>query len=183
MADPERIEATLLAGAERARALATPFLNELRSAVGLRSLAQGPTTQGEQGQPGCPANVQAVPRAGRQVLFQAGGRRWALAAAELRRLIAPKEAGASHCTVAAETLMALGCAGRAPSGTGGRRGRVRSRCSADRTGRSRCVNQQLGLRSYIFDSLTIQYRISARRPKILVFLQNPVAVAHAATTA
>ena len=41
MADPERIEATLLAGAERARALATPFLRELRAAVGLRSLAQG----------------------------------------------------------------------------------------------------------------------------------------------
>ncbi len=43
MADPARIEATLLAGAERARALATPFLNELRSAVGLRSLAPNQT--------------------------------------------------------------------------------------------------------------------------------------------
>ncbi|CAN7285329.1 tryptophan--tRNA ligase [Acidovorax sp. LjRoot194] len=41
--NPARIEATLLAGAERARALATPFIRELRSAVGLRSLAQ-PTT-------------------------------------------------------------------------------------------------------------------------------------------
>ena len=38
---PERIEQTLLAGAERARALATPFMRELRSAVGLRSLTQG----------------------------------------------------------------------------------------------------------------------------------------------
>ena len=38
---PERIEQTLLAGAERARTLATPFIRELRSAVGLRSLAQG----------------------------------------------------------------------------------------------------------------------------------------------
>ncbi len=45
MADPERIEATLLAGAERARSLATPFLRELRNAVGLRSLAQGPAKQ------------------------------------------------------------------------------------------------------------------------------------------
>lgn len=43
MADPARIEATLLAGAERARALATPFLRELRNAVGLRSLAQSST--------------------------------------------------------------------------------------------------------------------------------------------
>lgn len=38
--NPARIEATLLAGAERARALATPFIRELRAAVGLRSLAQ-----------------------------------------------------------------------------------------------------------------------------------------------
>jgi tryptophanyl-tRNA synthetase len=38
--NPARIEETLLAGAERARALATPFIKELRSAVGLRSLAQ-----------------------------------------------------------------------------------------------------------------------------------------------
>lgn len=37
---PERIEQILLQGAERARALATPFIKELRSAVGLRSLAQ-----------------------------------------------------------------------------------------------------------------------------------------------
>jgi tryptophanyl-tRNA synthetase len=40
MAHPARIEQTLLAGAERARAVATPFLRELRAAVGLRSLVQ-----------------------------------------------------------------------------------------------------------------------------------------------
>jgi tryptophanyl-tRNA synthetase len=40
---PARIEQTLLAGAERARALATPFIRELRSAVGLRSLVQAST--------------------------------------------------------------------------------------------------------------------------------------------
>ncbi len=38
--DPARIEQTLLTGAERARQAATPFLRELRSAVGLRSLVQ-----------------------------------------------------------------------------------------------------------------------------------------------
>lgn len=43
--NPARIEQTLLAGAERARALATPFIKELRSAVGLRSLAQASTAQ------------------------------------------------------------------------------------------------------------------------------------------
>jgi tryptophanyl-tRNA synthetase len=40
MAHPEKIEQTLLAGAERARQIATPFVRTLRSAVGLRSLAQ-----------------------------------------------------------------------------------------------------------------------------------------------
>ncbi|AOG22413.1 tryptophan--tRNA ligase [Acidovorax sp. RAC01] len=38
--NPARIEQILLAGAERARTLATPFIRELRSAVGLRSLVQ-----------------------------------------------------------------------------------------------------------------------------------------------
>ena len=42
---PERIEQILPQGAERARALATPFIKELRSAVGLRSLAQTSTAQ------------------------------------------------------------------------------------------------------------------------------------------
>ena len=42
--NPARIEQTLLAGAERARALATPFIRELRSAVGLRSLLQASTS-------------------------------------------------------------------------------------------------------------------------------------------
>ncbi|MFY3386224.1 tryptophan--tRNA ligase [Paracidovorax sp. MALMAid1276] len=41
--NPARIEQTLLAGAERARTLATPFIRELRTAVGLRSLVQGAT--------------------------------------------------------------------------------------------------------------------------------------------
>lgn len=39
VADPARIERTLKAGADRARAIATPFMAELRSAVGLRNLA------------------------------------------------------------------------------------------------------------------------------------------------
>ena len=40
MADPAQIEKILRAGGERARALATPFTQQLREAVGLRSLAQ-----------------------------------------------------------------------------------------------------------------------------------------------
>ena len=43
MAHPEKVEALLLAGATKARAIATPFMARLRSAVGLRPLAlQGP---------------------------------------------------------------------------------------------------------------------------------------------
>jgi tryptophanyl-tRNA synthetase len=38
MAHPERIEEALLVGARKARAVATPFLQELRGAVGLRSM-------------------------------------------------------------------------------------------------------------------------------------------------
>lgn len=40
MADPSQIEKILQAGGERARALATPLMRQLRAAVGLRSLAQ-----------------------------------------------------------------------------------------------------------------------------------------------
>jgi len=38
MAQPEKIERCLLAGADKARALATPFMRELRTTVGLRAL-------------------------------------------------------------------------------------------------------------------------------------------------
>ena len=39
MAEPARIEETLLEGAEKARAWATPFLDRIRKAVGIRGLA------------------------------------------------------------------------------------------------------------------------------------------------
>jgi len=44
MADPAELEAILLAGAERARAIAVPFLKQLRAAVGLRPYTQTATT-------------------------------------------------------------------------------------------------------------------------------------------
>jgi tryptophanyl-tRNA synthetase len=44
IADPARIEAALRAGADKARAVATPFLKELRHAVGLRGLDSLATT-------------------------------------------------------------------------------------------------------------------------------------------
>ena len=42
MQDPAKIEVSLLAGADKARQLATPFMRELRQAVGLRKLAAAP---------------------------------------------------------------------------------------------------------------------------------------------
>jgi tryptophanyl-tRNA synthetase len=47
IADPARIERTLQRGAEKARELASPFMSELKSAVGLRNLAE--RTQGAAG--------------------------------------------------------------------------------------------------------------------------------------
>ncbi len=44
MAHPEKLEAILQAGAERARAIAVPFLKTLRAAVGLRPYTQTATT-------------------------------------------------------------------------------------------------------------------------------------------
>jgi tryptophanyl-tRNA synthetase len=41
IADPARIEATLLAGAQKARAIAAPLMTRLRQAVGLRPLQSG----------------------------------------------------------------------------------------------------------------------------------------------
>ena len=43
MAHPEKVEAALQIGAQRARALARPFVQRLRAAVGLRSLSAGHT--------------------------------------------------------------------------------------------------------------------------------------------
>ncbi len=45
MAHPERIEAVLQAGADKARARATPFLKELRQAVGLRRMVASGAVQ------------------------------------------------------------------------------------------------------------------------------------------
>ncbi|MEJ8856207.1 tryptophan--tRNA ligase [Variovorax robiniae] len=45
--DPARIEATLLAGAAKARALSQPFMGRLRHAVGLRNLGAGQQAAGK----------------------------------------------------------------------------------------------------------------------------------------
>ena len=46
IAHPEKVEALLLAGAQKARAIATPFMAQLRAAVGLRALSAKVKTDG-----------------------------------------------------------------------------------------------------------------------------------------
>ncbi|MDR6214473.1 tryptophan--tRNA ligase [Paracidovorax wautersii] len=94
MADPGQIEDILLAGAARARALATPFTQELRTAVGLRSLrtqAAGAPSAAKGGKAALPVFKQYREADG-QFYFK-------LVAADGRMLLqstgfgAPKEAG------------------------------------------------------------------------------------------
>jgi tryptophanyl-tRNA synthetase len=47
MADPAKVEAILLAGAQKARQLSTPFMARLRQSVGLRDLRQGKEAKSE----------------------------------------------------------------------------------------------------------------------------------------
>jgi tryptophanyl-tRNA synthetase len=47
LANPAQLEKTLRTGADKARALATPFISELRHAVGLRNLADGAGGKGK----------------------------------------------------------------------------------------------------------------------------------------
>ena len=60
MQDPAKIEAILLAGADKARRLATPFMRELRQAVGLRQLAAAtaPATKSKTAKTGLPVFKQ-----------------------------------------------------------------------------------------------------------------------------
>ena len=76
VAHPARIEEVLRAGAAKARARATPFMETLRRAVGLRKLTERVArAAGTQPQGPCRAALRPVSR-GRQVPLQAGRRRW-----------------------------------------------------------------------------------------------------------
>ncbi len=111
MADPARIEAILQSGAERARAVAAPFLRELRASVGLRSLAQG---AGNEAHKGDKALKVALP-AFKQYREQNGKFYFKLLAADGRLLLqslafdAPKDAGAAigELRQSADALAAL----------------------------------------------------------------------------
>jgi len=113
---PARIEQTLLAGAERARALAQPFIRELRTAVGLRSLAQAAA-------PAQPAKAaKAALPAFKQYREADGKFYFKLVAADGRLLLqslgfeAPKDAGQAIARLQREGLAAL--AGQAEPGDG-----------------------------------------------------------------
>jgi tryptophanyl-tRNA synthetase len=100
MAHPERIEDVLQAGAQKARAIATPFMKELRQAVGLRNLsANKPVIAGHSGQ----VAGKASGKAARYVSFRDGSGQFCfrLVSAEGVELFCsipfadPKQAGAT----------------------------------------------------------------------------------------
>lgn len=62
IAHPDKVETSLRLGAQRARNIATPFIAELRHAVGLRSLAVAATTDG----PATPTAAKTTPPAFKQ---------------------------------------------------------------------------------------------------------------------
>jgi tryptophanyl-tRNA synthetase len=105
--NPARIEATLLAGAERARATATPFIRELRSAVGLRSLVQAAAPQKAE------KSAKAALPSFKQYRENDGKFYFKLVAADGRLLLqstgfdAPKEAGQAIALLQREGLDAL----------------------------------------------------------------------------
>ncbi len=98
MSNPDRIEEILQEGARKARAIATPFIQELRQAVGLRSLATSRAAASSQ-----PAKKEkAAGKSARYVTFrdEAGQFRFRLLAQEGTELFCsiafadPKQAGA-----------------------------------------------------------------------------------------
>jgi tryptophanyl-tRNA synthetase len=99
MSHPDRIEDILQEGARKARAIATPFIQELRQAVGLRSLATSRTATSSQSA----KKEKAAGKSARYVTFrdEIGQFRFRLLAqdgAELFSSIAfadPKQAGAA----------------------------------------------------------------------------------------
>ncbi len=105
--NPARIEQTLLAGAERARAMATPFMRELRSAAGLRSLVQAAAPQ-----KAAKAAKAALPSF-KQYRENDGRFYFKFVAADGRLLLqstgfdAPKEAGQTIARLQREGLAAL----------------------------------------------------------------------------
>jgi tryptophanyl-tRNA synthetase len=112
LANPAQLERTLRAGADKARALATPFIAELRHAVGLRNLAAGTTTQGKKaGKAALPSFKQYREADGRHYfkLVDAAGRLLAQSAGfespqEAGRAIAQLKQGALSASTASLQL-------------------------------------------------------------------------------
>ena len=93
--DPAQIETILRAGAdEGARAVATPFMAELRQAVGLRNLgAASDRRAARKAAKVGAAQLQAIPRERRPVLFQAARRAAASSWCKAVGFASPQEAG------------------------------------------------------------------------------------------
>ena len=113
MARPDEIEVVLREGAIKARRIATPFLERLREAVGLRDLRSGATAAAAP-RAAAARRLQAIPRVRRPLPFQAGGRRRPPAVAQPRPRLGARSRPAT-CAIA------RGCRGQ--PATRRRRGR------------------------------------------------------------
>jgi len=103
--DPARIERTLRAGAEKARAIATPFMAQLRDAVGLRNLAAAaaPARKPKAAKAAMPSFKQYREADGRHYfkLVDAGGR----LLAQSTGFASPQEAGRTLALLKREGLL------------------------------------------------------------------------------
>jgi len=107
IADPAQLEKILQAGAAKARALATPFMAELRHAVGLRNLAAqaGPAKKDKAAKAALPSFKQYREADGRHYfkLVDAGGR----LLAQSTGFASPQEAGRAVAQLKAGGLAGL----------------------------------------------------------------------------
>ncbi len=107
--NPDSIERTLKMGAEKARAVATPFTARLRSAVGLRPLGQTPATEGK----AKPATAKAQRPSFKQYREKSGQFHFKMLDAQGQLLLeshgfdSPKEAGQAIGRLRQEGLAAL----------------------------------------------------------------------------
>jgi tryptophanyl-tRNA synthetase len=109
IAEPEKIEEALLAGAERARALSRPFVERLRHAVGLRSLTSAPEQKAD-------AKSAAAKSAVQPVVFRDENQAFAFKVLDAKKTVLATQGGFADpktaMAAARATMEALAAAGQ-----------------------------------------------------------------------
>ncbi|HEY0200275.1 MAG TPA: tryptophan--tRNA ligase [Burkholderiaceae bacterium] len=109
MADPSSIETTLRAGAERARAIATPFMRTLREAVGLRSLqAAAQPAVGKAAKDAAPPVFKQYRESDGQFYFKLVAGQGGRLLLQSRGFATPREAGQAIAALQQQGAAALG---------------------------------------------------------------------------